>query len=55
MNRKPLMGLFLLNMKVMKRIIEFSNSKLTPEKAKQMLRSEGLEVTIEQASEICFS
>jgi hypothetical protein len=32
--------------------IDYSNSKLTPEKALHMLRSEGLDVTIEQAEEI---
>jgi hypothetical protein len=34
--------------------IDYNNSKLTPEKALQMLRSEGLDVTIEQAAEILY-
>jgi hypothetical protein len=41
-------------MKVMKHEIDFSSSKLTPEKAYQMLRSEGMEITREQAREILF-
>lgn len=48
------MGLFLLNMIGMRRIVEFSNLRLTPEKAKHLLKSEGLDVTIEQAAEILF-
>lgn len=48
------MGLFLLNMIRMRRIVEFSNLRLTPEKAKHLLKSEGLDVTIEQAVEILF-
>lgn len=38
----------------MEKDIDYSNSKLTPEKALQMLRSEGLDVTIEQAEEILY-
>lgn len=34
--------------------IDYSNSKLTPEKALQMLKSEGLNVTIEQVEEILY-
>ncbi|GGF06315.1 hypothetical protein [Flavobacterium limi] len=34
--------------------INYSTSKLTPEKAFQMLRSEGLDVTPEQAEEILY-
>lgn len=34
--------------------IDYNSSKLTPEKALQMLRSEGLDVTIEQAAEILY-
>ncbi|WP_197413389.1 hypothetical protein [Flavobacterium sp. TAB 87] len=34
--------------------IDYSNSKLTTEKALQMLNSEGLEVTLEQAEEILY-
>ena len=34
--------------------IDYSNSKFTPEKALEMLRSEGLDVTIEQAAEILY-
>lgn len=34
--------------------IDYSNSKLTAEKALKMLRSEGLDVTIEQAEEILY-
>ncbi|OIV40671.1 hypothetical protein [Flavobacterium johnsoniae] len=37
---------------IMEKDIDYSNSKLTPEKALQMLRSEGLDVTVEQAEEI---
>ena len=33
---------------------DYSNSKLTPEKALQILRSEGLDVTIEQAEQILY-
>lgn len=39
---------------IMKRDIDYSNSKLTREKAFQILRSEGLDVTIEQAEEILY-
>jgi len=38
----------------MEKDIDYSNSKLTPEKALQMLRSEGQDVTIEQAEEILY-
>lgn len=38
----------------MERDIDYSNSKLTPEKALQLLRSEGLDVTIEEAEEILY-
>ena len=39
----------------MEKDIDYSNSKLNPEKALEMLKSEGLNVTIEQAEEIlCF-
>ncbi|WP_456311565.1 hypothetical protein [Pseudomonas shirazensis] len=34
--------------------IDYSSSKLTAEKALQMLRAEGLDVTIEQAEEILY-
>ena len=34
--------------------IDYSESKLTTEKAWQMLRSEGLDVTLEQAAEILY-
>lgn len=34
--------------------IDYSESKLTTEKALQMLKSEGLDVTIEQAEEILY-
>jgi hypothetical protein len=34
--------------------IDYGGSKLTTEKALQMLRSEGLDVTIEQAEEILY-
>ncbi|KVV14996.1 hypothetical protein AP058_01554 [Flavobacterium sp. TAB 87] len=43
-----------LNMKIMENDIDYSNSKLTTEKALQMLNSEGLEVTLEQAEEILY-
>lgn len=33
---------------------DYSDSKLTPEKALQMLWSEGLDVTLEQAVEILY-
>ncbi len=33
---------------------DFSNSKLTPEKARQILRSEGLDVSLDQAMRILF-
>ena len=39
---------------MMEKDIDYSNSKLTPEKALQMLRSEGQDVTIEQAEEILY-
>jgi|GEM_PF-955479 len=39
---------------IMEKDIDYSNSKLTPEKALQMLKSEGLDVTIEQAEEILY-
>lgn len=32
--------------------IDYNSSKLTPEKAVQMLKSEGMDVTIEQAQQI---
>jgi hypothetical protein len=38
----------------MEKQIDYSNSKLPPEKALQMLKSEGLDVTIEQAEEILY-
>ena len=38
----------------MEKDIDYGNSKLTTEKALQMLRSEGLDVTIEQAEEILY-
>lgn len=38
----------------MEKDIDYSHSKLTPEKALQMLTSEGLDVTIEQAEEILY-
>lgn len=38
----------------MEKDIDYSNSKLTTEKALQMLRSEGLDVTFEQAEEILY-
>lgn len=38
----------------MEKDIDYSNSKLTPEKALLMLRSEGLNVTIDQAEEILY-
>lgn len=38
----------------MEKDIDYSNSKLTPEKALLMLRSEGLNVTIEQVEEILY-
>ncbi|MFH6936072.1 hypothetical protein [Flavobacterium sp. FlaQc-30] len=38
----------------MERDVEYTNSKLTPEKAFQMLKSEGLDITIEQAEEILY-
>lgn len=34
--------------------IDYGNSKLTTEKALQMLRSEGIDVTFEQAAEILY-
>lgn len=38
----------------MEKDIDYGNSRLTPEKALHMLRSEGLDVTIEQAEEILY-
>lgn len=38
----------------MEKDIDNFTSKLTPEKALQMLRSEGLDVTIEQTEEILY-
>ncbi|SDZ51476.1 hypothetical protein SAMN05444397_10858 [Flavobacterium aquidurense] len=38
----------------MEKDIDYSKLKLTPEKALQMLRSEGLDVSIEQAEEILY-
>lgn len=38
----------------MEKDVDYSNSKLTPEKALKMLKSEGLDVTIEQAEEILY-
>lgn len=38
----------------MEKDIDYNNSKLTAEKALQMLRSEGLDITIEQAEEILY-
>ncbi|PUU69036.1 hypothetical protein DBB36_15800 [Flavobacterium sp. WLB] len=38
----------------MEKDIDYSNSKLTPDKALKMLRSEGLDVTVEQAEEILY-
>jgi hypothetical protein len=38
----------------MQKDIDYSNSKLTPEKALQILKSEGLDITIEQAEEILY-
>lgn len=34
--------------------MDFSNTKLTPEKAYRLLRSEGMDITLEQAREILF-
>jgi hypothetical protein len=34
--------------------INYNSSKLTPEKALQMLKSQGLDITIEQAEEILY-
>ena len=38
----------------MEKDIDHGNLKLTPEKALQILKSEGLDVTIEQAEEILY-
>lgn len=38
----------------MEKDIDYSNSKLTAEKALQMLRSEGVDVTVEQVEEILY-
>jgi hypothetical protein len=38
----------------MEKDIDYSNSKLTTEKALQMLKSEGLDATIEEAEEILY-
>jgi hypothetical protein len=38
----------------MEKDIDYSNSKLSPEKALLLLKSEGLDVTIEQAEEILY-
>jgi len=34
--------------------VDFSKSKLTPEKARQILKADGMEITLEQAREILF-
>lgn len=38
----------------MEKDTDYSNSKLTAEKALQILKTEGLDVTIEQAEEILY-
>ncbi|MBG6188473.1 hypothetical protein IWX80_002852 [Flavobacterium sp. CAN_S2] len=38
----------------MEKDIDYRDSKLTPEKALHMLRSEGLDVTFEQVQEILY-
>ena len=53
-NRSPGRGFFLLNIMTMERKMDFSNTKLTPEKAYRLLRSEGMDITLEQAREILF-